>query len=453
MRRERFPVTRAVLAFVLTAALTLPLWGLVPRLWGWQPMIITSGSMAPSIRPGDVVLVEPLDGGPARVTSVITYDNGHELVTHRVVGRDGDGYVTKGDAVAQQDAAIVHKGQVVGEVRLLVPALGWPALQLRRSPLAAAAVCALVAVLFLVRARRALDGARVRRRRNPGRHRSIGPRTSRRSRRSRRLARPSVRGRAVAVSGATLVALSGLTSGQTSAAFTSTTNNGSNSVGTKSAFYAVAVRDAAPVAYWRLGESSGTAGADAMGTAALTYTSGLTLGRPGAPRNDGDTAVRFTSASHHGTAANVAALSMTGPFTVVAWAKAASYPVGSNARLVAKFDGSIVNYLLAWDSSGQQMRIVAENTGGTRYTANATVPNDSAWHMHVGTFDGTTLRLYRDGAQVATTAFTGTIRTNAAAATVGYTSQSMLGDFDEVAIWNRALSAAEISQLHALATA
>jgi hypothetical protein len=99
------------------------------------------------------------------------------------------------------------------------------------------------------------------------------------------------------------------------------------------------------------------------------------------------------------------------------------------------------------------MRIVAENTGGTRYTANATVPNDSAWHMHVGTFDGTTLRLYRDGAQVATTAFTGTIRTNAAAATVGYTSQSMLGDFDEVAIWNRALSAAEISQLHALATA
>lgn len=77
---------------------------------------------------------------------------------------------------------------------------------------------------------------------------------------------------------------------------------------------------------------------------------------------------------------------------------------------------------------------------------------DGNWHHIAGTYDGSMLRLYVDGAKVADATATFSIPTTASAAdfvignlSVGSTySESFDGRIDEVAIWNEALSNATI---------
>jgi len=71
----------------------------------------------------------------------------------------------------------------------------------------------------------------------------------------------------------------------------------------------------------------------------------------------------------------------------------------------------------------------------------------NAWTHLAGTYDGTTMRLYVNGVQVSSRAQTGPIQTSTAALTMGgdpLYGQYFAGRIDEVRIYNRALSSAEI---------
>jgi hypothetical protein len=73
------------------------------------------------------------------------------------------------------------------------------------------------------------------------------------------------------------------------------------------------------------------------------------------------------------------------------------------------------------------------------------------WHHVVYTYDGTTQRLYLDGTQADTSTAapdTGAVAT-ARIATQQAGSERFTGDVDEVRIYNRALSAADVTALHA----
>ena len=70
------------------------------------------------------------------------------------------------------------------------------------------------------------------------------------------------------------------------------------------------------------------------------------------------------------------------------------------------------------------------------------------WQHIAGTYDGSTFTLYIDGAAVASTSRSGSIATNSDPLTFGNWSggpRPFDGSMDEVRIWNRALSAGEIS--------
>lgn len=96
--------------------------------FGWRPTVLTSGSMGPHLRPGDVVLSarpdrEVLDDGAV----VVFRDPDGRRVTHRIVGGHPDGgYSTKGDANAEPDSTPLSADRVVGRARLLVPGVGLP---------------------------------------------------------------------------------------------------------------------------------------------------------------------------------------------------------------------------------------------------------------------------------------------------------------------------------------
>lgn len=119
-----------VAIFVLSLTAWLAVWVLAPMVIGWRPHVITSGSMEPHLRTGDVMLVAPvvpasIDGG-----EIVTYRDplrSDRLVAHRVVRATDDGrLVTRGDANAAPDPVPVDPERVVGAGRVVVPLVGLP---------------------------------------------------------------------------------------------------------------------------------------------------------------------------------------------------------------------------------------------------------------------------------------------------------------------------------------
>lgn len=115
--------------FAVTSMLWLACWALLPLGVGWQPVTIVSGSMAPAIRDGDVVVVGRAERELEPGDVIVFRDQGDELVTHRIAEVLDDGrYRTRGDANQYRDSVPVAHDEIVGVGRLLVPYAGLPRL-------------------------------------------------------------------------------------------------------------------------------------------------------------------------------------------------------------------------------------------------------------------------------------------------------------------------------------
>lgn len=96
--------------------------------------VVLSGSMAPTIQAGDVVVVSAVNAEEIETGDVITYsrssrtDGRSNLVTHRVIDvtrtDDSVRFTTQGDANEDPDADPVSPSQVVGVVWFHLPLVG-----------------------------------------------------------------------------------------------------------------------------------------------------------------------------------------------------------------------------------------------------------------------------------------------------------------------------------------
>lgn len=93
-------------------------------------LTVRSGSMAPAIETGDVLLFDAYDGEGAEEGEIVVFraPSGAyegELITHRIVRAetvDGEKvYFTKGDAAASEDAWTLGDGDIVGVYRKKLP--------------------------------------------------------------------------------------------------------------------------------------------------------------------------------------------------------------------------------------------------------------------------------------------------------------------------------------------
>lgn len=122
-----------VLRYGATLVLMLAAAGLlvaVVPVFGNEALIVRSGSMAPAIGVGDLVVAREQAGG-YRVGQVIAFESGSDssvVFTHRVIEVLGEGegasYVTKGDANEQPDEMVVTSNLVLGRQVLTVPQVG-----------------------------------------------------------------------------------------------------------------------------------------------------------------------------------------------------------------------------------------------------------------------------------------------------------------------------------------
>lgn len=152
---------RLARAALLTALGTLALLTVAPVALGWQPSVVTSGSMAPAIRTGDVVLTSPVGARDAATlpagSVVLVRDPSRPggYLLHRLVARNPDGTLkTKGDANLSADRAPVSADHLRGVGRLRIPYIGVPVLRARQGDLLPAAALVVITV--------ALSAARLR---------------------------------------------------------------------------------------------------------------------------------------------------------------------------------------------------------------------------------------------------------------------------------------------------
>ena len=208
-----------------------------------------------------------------------------------------------------------------------------------------------------------------------------------------------------------------------------------------SAAYVAAVLADTPLAYYRLGESSGTTMNDGSGNARHgTYSGTYTLGAAGLLPGDTDKAVDFTNGA--GQVAYAAWMNASPSFTVEAIINPDTVV---SARTIA---AKAAPALDAWQlrQNGAVLEFYIAN-GGWTFLASPAGALTAGTRYHVAaSWDGTTRRLYINGAEVAN-AVAGGPAANASGFSIGMYSTSTEpydGRIDEVAFYGAALSAARI---------
>src|SRR6266508_181970 len=158
------------------------------------------------------------------------------------------------------------------------------------------------------------------------------------------------------------------------------------------AYRGVVMADA-PVAYWRLGEASGTAAVDQTGTNPGIYSGGVTRAQAGALVGDADTAVRLDGSSGYIAVRDSASLAVGDEFSLEVWVKRASF--GSDQRIFHKGTGWAVLQF----TEDNTIRFAKSGSGDITHSTQA-VTDTTSWHHIVATKDGASVHLYLDGEEV-----------------------------------------------------
>lgn len=158
--------------------------------------------------------------------------------------------------------------------------------------------------------------------------------------------------------------------------------------------YEVAVMADSPVAYWRLGEASGTTAIDSRGSNNGTYVASPTLGVAGASPTDADTAVAFNGSTQYITVPDSAALDLGDVFSIECWFTRNVNDAQHQIMDKGATGGVGYTVLIA---SNNQLRLARSDSGVVIAEATSSPWTEGAWHHIVITKNGATTFIYVDG--------------------------------------------------------
>ena len=164
MKRIRLRSCLATLAVLVVAGVAWFYFG-PTNIGGSTRYVVTSGvSMEPRFHTGDLAIVRP--AANYRVGEIVAYWSTllHTVVLHRIIARDGNRYVFKGDNNHFIDPVRPTRSELLGKLWIHVPHLG-RVLQMLHTRVAAALLCAVVGLLALFGVK---ETGRRRRRRRKG---------------------------------------------------------------------------------------------------------------------------------------------------------------------------------------------------------------------------------------------------------------------------------------------
>ncbi|MEA2748180.1 MAG: hypothetical protein QOI41_2323 [Myxococcales bacterium] len=214
--------------------------------------------------------------------------------------------------------------------------------------------------------------------------------------------------------------------------------------------YPAAILADRPLGYWRLGESIGPVAKDETGHFDGRYAGACALGVPGAVASD--TAAHLDGKSCTVDLGDTFRFTKNAPFSIEAWvlpdptATAFLHIFTREVRQAGPADG----YAMVLESRMAAYAERAEN-GSNQRTPGTPVPQNAFAHL-VATYDGATLRMYVDGkadtkAVVGDSASMNDVVAHAFIGSTG-TGNFFNGTIDEVAIYDKALTPAQVQAHH-----
>ncbi len=144
---------------------------------------------------------------------------------------------------------------------------------------------------------------------------------------------------------------------------------------------------------------------------------------------------------------------VSGDATMSLWIKTSH---SGEAFILSRDDNSTRSYYFAKNSSNYLLFKMQDGSGNNTFVASSDAINDGEWHHIVAVVDvGTSITLYSDGSQVAQTTSSVPSSFNTATEELyigafGDGSGFYNGDVGQTAIWNKALSATEVSAIYTL---
>jgi hypothetical protein len=238
--------------------------------------------------------------------------------------------------------------------------------------------------------------------------------------------------------------IAGLASGTYTATVTvtATTTGATGSPKTIAVTLTVSPAVTALVGAWGFDETTGTTAADASGrnnAGAITGATHTTAGKFGG-------ALSFNGTSNWVTVPDADSLDLTTGMTLEAWVQPTALGSLWRTVILKEQPGNLIYALYAGDGLGRPATDVF--TTADKGFSGATALTLSTWVHLAATYDATTQRLFVNGVQVATKATTGAIKVSTGVLRIGgnnsWTNEWFAGLIDEVRVYNKALTAAEI---------
>jgi len=137
--------------------------------------------------------------------------------------------------------------------------------------------------------------------------------------------------------------------------------------------------------------------------------------------------------------------------TVAAWVKKDSAQSG-NIAIVQKSDKS---YILRFKEGNKPTFIIDQEPGVKKEAKFDTPVSDNIWYHLVGTYDGTDVKIYVDGDEKVSSAIdAGSVMEDGSHRDLGIgenlenTGRYLHGQIDDISIWDRALTADQVSDYY-----
>jgi prepilin-type N-terminal cleavage/methylation domain-containing protein len=195
-------------------------------------------------------------------------------------------------------------------------------------------------------------------------------------------------------------------------------------------------RDSSLVGYWPMDEQSGVIAYDMSGYG----NNGTIQNSPNRVTHSGSGAYSFVSGSDYINVPSTASLRSSSAYTLSAWINWQGGAFGWT---------SVINggdYVMQLASNGQVQSFTFNSDRTTIICGTwSTVSISGGWHYFAATAASSGAKLYFDGKLVSSVACAPPFNTSIYSASVGYGS---VGYFDDVRIYNRAISAAEVLALY-----
>jgi hypothetical protein len=233
-------------------------------------------------------------------------------------------------------------------------------------------------------------------------------------------------------------------------------SSGGSSSGGQALDYPATILADKPLAYWRLGEASGTTAADETGnnTNNAMIGNGVKWGAAGAILHDANTAVNLLGAQCLEVAGGNFDFPMNNAFSLEGWVNLSAAPDNVYRHLYILDDETN-------PAGRQEYGVYLEVNDGLAFerfvnsgarTIEAPAPQLNTWTYFVATYDGVNLDLYVDAVKVATTRDTRVQPPIANPEFMGcksFTYPGVEGALDEFAIYGKALVQAQITAHYA----